>query len=187
MRPVSSRVPAAGSPGCAVERHCRVPLSPLGSASLAAALLAGVNRPGSQEDLGSNREPARSLVGNAVSGAEIAPFRLWLLPVFLSASSRRMGWSAAGLLSSGIRPVLCSVSGLQCLRVFPGEVLSLFSPLSLAVLQLGLLSRWFPQIVLRAFRLNPSPKQCNLHFPVQPPLARGGHEPLGYFSAGSGG
>ena len=75
---VSSRVPTAGSPGCAAERHLHAPLSPLGSASLAAALLAGVSRPGSQEDLGSNQEPARSLVGDAVSGAEIAALPLAL-------------------------------------------------------------------------------------------------------------
>ena len=36
-------------------------------------LLADVNRPGSQEDLVSNWEPAHSLVEDAISGAEIAP------------------------------------------------------------------------------------------------------------------
>ena len=45
-----------------------------------------VNHPGSQEDLVSNLEPARSLAEDAVSGAEIAAFRLWLLPACLSAS-----------------------------------------------------------------------------------------------------
>ena len=34
-------------------------------------LLADVNRPGSQEDLVSNWEPAHSLVEDAISGAEI--------------------------------------------------------------------------------------------------------------------
>ena len=43
-------------------------------------LLTDVNHPGSQEDLVSNWEPARSLVEDATSGAEIAPFRLWLAP-----------------------------------------------------------------------------------------------------------
>ena len=36
-------------------------------------LLVNVNCPGSQEDLVSNWEPARSLVEDAISGAKIAP------------------------------------------------------------------------------------------------------------------
>ena len=39
-----------------------------------------VNHPGSQEDLVSNWDPARSLVDDTISGAEIAPFWLWLPP-----------------------------------------------------------------------------------------------------------
>ena len=39
-------------------------------------LLADVNCPGSQEDLVSNWEPAGSLVEDAVSGAEFAPYLL---------------------------------------------------------------------------------------------------------------
>ena len=54
-------------------------------------LPADVNHPGSQEDLVSNWEPACSLVEDAVSGAEIAPFQLWLLPTCLSASGG--GWA----------------------------------------------------------------------------------------------
>ena len=61
-------------------------------------LLADVNRPGSQEDLVSNWEPARSLVEDAVSGAEIAPRLLALavahLPLCLWVGGRC--WSAAG-------------------------------------------------------------------------------------------
>ena len=45
-----------------------------------------VNHPGSQEDLVNNWELANSLVGDAVSGAEITTFQLWLLPTCLSAS-----------------------------------------------------------------------------------------------------
>ena len=41
-----------------------------------------------------------------------------------------------------------------------------------------------PQIVLRAFRPGPYPKQCSLHLPVQSPLAGGKCEHLGYFSTG---
>ena len=58
--------------------------------------MADFNRPGSQEDLVSNREPARSLVGDAVSGAEISPLPLALavarLPLCLC---QGMGWSTA--------------------------------------------------------------------------------------------
>ena len=74
-----------------------------------------VNRPGSQEDLVSNWEPAHSLVEDAVSGAEFAP-----LPsgsgCYPLASSWGRGWSAASWLSSGDQSVLCSVSR-------PGSVL----------------------------------------------------------------
>ena len=44
-----------------------------------------------------------------------------------------------------------------------------FLSLSLAIPQFGLL----PQIVLRAFRPGPYPKQCSPHLPVQPPLLVG--------------
>ena len=63
---------------------------------MAAPALADVNRPGSQEDLVSNWEPAHNLVEDAIPGAEIAlAFRLLLLPTCLSASGWGMGWSAA--------------------------------------------------------------------------------------------
>ena len=65
---------AAGAPS----QVCRVSL--LGSWSLAATLPADVNRPESQEVLVINWKPVRSLVGDAVSRAEFAPFRLWLAP-----------------------------------------------------------------------------------------------------------
>ena len=74
---ITSPVPAAWFPGCAAAPQvCYVSL--LGSWSLAATLLMDVNRPGSQEDLVSDWEPAHSLVGDAVSGAEFAPFLLAL-------------------------------------------------------------------------------------------------------------
>ena len=69
-------------------------MSPPGSWSLAATLLADVNHPGSQEDEVSNWEPAHSLVEDAVSGAEIAaaPCLLpWLLHACLSASGGEGG------------------------------------------------------------------------------------------------
>ena len=63
---ITSPVPAALFPGCAgwaLFQMCYV--SPLGGWSQAATLLAGVNRPGSQEDLVSNWEPVHSLVEDA--------------------------------------------------------------------------------------------------------------------------
>ena len=75
----TSLVPAAQLPGCAAGAPSQVcHVSPLGSSSLPATLLVDVNHPGSQENLVSNWEPARSLVEDAVSGAEIALFQLWL-------------------------------------------------------------------------------------------------------------
>ena len=65
---------------------------------MAVALLADVNRPGSLEDLVSNWEPACSLVVDAISGAKIAPFQLWLSPTCLSASDR--GWAVLQPASS---------------------------------------------------------------------------------------
>ena len=73
-------------------------MSPLGSRSLAATLLADVNCLGSQEDLVSNWEPVHNLLEDAISGAKIDPCLLALAV----ASSRRwasgggMGRSAAG-------------------------------------------------------------------------------------------
>ena len=91
---------AAWFPGCKVgapSQVCRV--SPLGNWSLAApTLLADVNRPGSQEDSVSNWEPARSLVEDAFSGAEIAPHWLWLSPTCLAASGG--GWVSLQSASS---------------------------------------------------------------------------------------
>ena len=53
-------------PGCAVRSRSQVCcVSPLGSRSQAATLLADVNHPGSQEDVVSNWEPAHSLVEDA--------------------------------------------------------------------------------------------------------------------------
>ena len=77
VRLISSLVPAARFPGSvAASQVCRVSL--LESWSPTVTLLADVSRPGSQEDLVGNWEPARSLVGDAVSGAWFAPFLLAL-------------------------------------------------------------------------------------------------------------
>ena len=89
------------------------PLFPLGSWSLAVTLLVDINHPGSQEDLVSNWEPAWSLIEDAISWAKFAPclpaLAVTSLPPCLQLG---MGWSTAGLLSSGILSVPCSVSSL---------------------------------------------------------------------------
>ena len=147
---ITSLVPASRFPGCAVGAPSQLcPVSPLGSWSLAVILLADVNHPGSQEDSVSNWEPARSLVEDAISRAELPlAFWLWLLPACLPASRR--GWAGLLLASS---PLVFTQSfvlwaGQQCLRLelFEGKFsLSLsflfFSvSVSLAIPQFGLLS-----------------------------------------------
>ena len=82
----TSPVLAARFPGCtagAPSQGCHVSSGELISGC---GLPGDVNHPVSQEDLVSNWEPARSLVEDAVSGAEIAPFWLWLSPSCLTAS-----------------------------------------------------------------------------------------------------
>ena len=62
-----------------------------------AMLTRTINRPGSQEDLVSNWEPARSMVGDAISGAEFAPCFLALAVAGLFPCLWQvMGHSAAG-------------------------------------------------------------------------------------------
>ena len=91
-------------------------------------------------------------------------FRLWLSPACLSASGRRMGWSAPGLLSSGIHSILCSVSGPGCAsELFAGKFslsLSFFS-FSLTISQFGLLYH-VSSLRLSSMHSNPvvTPKQA---------------------------
>ena len=89
------------SPSPSASWVCRV--SPLGSWSLTATLMADVNHPGSQQDLVSNWELAHRLVEDAVSGAKIAPclpaLTVSRLPL---CSSGGRGRSGAGRLSSTI-------------------------------------------------------------------------------------
>ena len=108
---ITSLVPAILLPGCTAGAPSQMyHVSLLGSWSLTVTVLVDVKHPGSQEDVVSNWEPASSLVEDVISGAEIAPFWLWLSPACLSASSVERVWSTASKLSSGIRSVLCSVS-----------------------------------------------------------------------------
>ena len=109
-------------------------------------LLVDVSRPGSQEDLLSNWEPACSLVEDAVSGAEFSPCLLALavvcLPLCLWQGERPVhSWLA--LLWCSLSPLFCEWAQ-QCLRLelVPGKFslsLILFS-LSLAIPHFGLLS-----------------------------------------------
>ena len=116
-------------------------VSPLGSWSPPVTLLTDVNRPGSQEDMVRNWEPAHSLVEDAVSGAKIAPCLLAL------AVARRPPclWWGDGLVRSQLALLWYSLSPLFCeqarLRVstLPRKVLFFFS-FSLAIPQFGLLS-----------------------------------------------
>ena len=61
-------------------------------------LLVDVSRPGFQEYLVSNWKPIYSLVGDAVSGAEFAPFQFWLPPTCPPACGR--GWASPQLAGS---------------------------------------------------------------------------------------
>ena len=82
-----------------------------------ATVLADVNHPESQEVLVSNWEPACSLLEDAVSGAEIAPFWLWLPP---PASMSPVGdgpvRSQLALLCYSLSPLFCE-RAWQCLRL----------------------------------------------------------------------
>ena len=115
-------------------------MSSLGSWSLTAALLVGVNYPGSQENLASNWEPGGSLVKGAISGTRIGPH----LPA-LAASLPPAGVEAGpqvALLWYLLSP-LFSEQAWQCLRLelFTGKLsLSLFFPLSGYSREFGLLS-----------------------------------------------
>ena len=108
---------------------------------------ADANHPASQEDVVRNWVPAHSLVEDAISGALIAaaPCLLALavtcLPLCLQ---QGRGLHAASLLSFGIHSIPCSASGPGCqLEPFMGKsvvVVGFFSPFSLSIPQLGLLS-----------------------------------------------
>ena len=143
---------------------------------------ADVNHPESQEVLVSNWEPAHSLVEDAGSGVEFAPClssSRCCLPACLPASSGE--WASPQQASSPlVFLILCSVSGPNGAlgRAFRGTVLSfsLFSPFSL----------WLSHSLGCYLILAPSDcPQCRPGLSVQPPLAGGECQCLGYFSAGS--
>ena len=121
-------------------------VSPLGSWSLAATLLAYVNRPGSQEDLVSNWEPTHNLVKDAIPGAKVAPCLMALavahMPLCLRLGSGLV-CSQLPLLWYLLNPLFCEQARL-CLRLcFSWESslsLSFPPPPPLAIPQFGLLS-----------------------------------------------
>ena len=82
-------------------------------------LQADVNRPGSQKDLGSNWEPARSLAVDGVSGAKLAP----RFPALAVARLPPCLWWGSGpvrcwlaLLWYLLSPLFCE-QAQQCLRL----------------------------------------------------------------------
>ena len=133
---ITSLVPAGRFPGCAagaLSHGYRVP--PLGSSSLTVALLVDVSRPGSQEDLLSNCEPAQSLVEDAISGAEIALRLPTLAAAYLPPSLPLAGdgpvRSRLALLWYSLSRWFCE-RAWQCLRLelFTGEFSLALFPLS---------------------------------------------------------
>ena len=116
-------------------------------------LLADINYPGSQEDLVSNWKPARSLVEDAISGAEFAPclpaLAITCLPASLPPAGDGPVRSSLALLWYLLSPLFCE-QARQCLRleIFIGKfslslscffVFFFFFP-SLAIPTFGLLS-----------------------------------------------
>ena len=187
---ITSLVLAAQYPGYtmgALSQVCCV--SPLGRWSQAATLLAVVNCPGSQEDW----------------LATWSLFKVWWrMPV--------SDWDCSNPLPSGcgchphaslplggggacmqqassplVFAQLCSVSGPGCaLEPFTRKLFCFVFPLLRSHSLIGYLTL-APSDCPPAFRFAPYPNHllCSLHLLVQSPLAGGGHECLGYFSAGS--
>ena len=87
-----------------------------------------VNHPESQEILISNWKAISSLVGNAISGAELAPCLPALTVAYLSVSLQQAvgpvgSWLA--LLWYSLNPLFCEQARL-CIRAFRGKVLFFF-------------------------------------------------------------
>ena len=127
---ITSSVPAAGFPGCIAGVPSQVCfVSILGRWSPATNFLTDVNRPGSQEDLVSNWEPTCGLVGNAVSGAEFAPYLPALAVTRLPPCLQR-GWAGPQLANSPLvfaqSFVLWAGLAVCLVRAFRGKVLFLF-------------------------------------------------------------
>ena len=121
------------------------------------------------------------MVGDAVSGAEFAPFPSPLPPASGGAGPVRSQFAASSqpasssleLLSPFVLRMASSVFGLV-------NFLSLLLSHSLSFYLLKA-----PSDCSQGLRAGPYPKQCHPLLSVPPPLAGGGCGHLGYFSAGS--
>ena len=111
---------------------CRV--SPLGTWFQAVTLLAGVNRPGSQEDMVSNWEPAHSLVEDTSLCCRNLTRPLpygsgYGTPASLPlANGEGLVHSQLAFLWYSLDPLFCEQARLQ-VRAFHGKVLLFFFPL----------------------------------------------------------
>ena len=109
---IASPIPATQFSGCTMGAPSQVCLaSLLGSWSLASTFPVDVDHPESQEVLVSN-ESCLHCGRGCLSGATIAPFRLWLPPTCLSLVGDGPVYSQLALLS----PLFC-VQAWQCLRL----------------------------------------------------------------------
>ena len=159
---------------------------------MTATLLADVNHPGSQEDLVSNWEPARSLVEDAISEAKIASH----LPALAAACLPLCLWQGEGPVCSQLAllwyllsPLFCE-QAWQCLRLelFAGKFsLSFFPSLCLSH-TLGCYLTLAPQIALRSFRPSLYPEHA-AHAPLFSPSLLADSQllwelPLGAYSVG---
>ena len=152
-------------------------------------LLADVNCPGSQEDMVSNWEHVHSLVEDAISGAEIAPRLPTLAVTWLPLCFQwGRGRSTAGQLSSGIHSILCSVSGPSCASELFAGMFSLSLSLSFFFTSFWLSHSFCCYLTLapsacpRGIQVQSPPYASNLCLPVQPLLAAGECERLGYLA-----
>ena len=148
-------------------------VSPLGSRSLAATLLA-VNHPGSQEDLVSKWEPAHNLVEYAISGAKIPSCLLVLAVARLSVC---LQWwdgpvcSWLALLWYSLNPLFYEQARLHLrLELCSGKLSLSFFSLSGYPTVWVTLSCYLLQIVLRAFRPGPYPKDATCVWLFSPRL-----------------
>ena len=133
---------ASTGPGCSVywytaralSQVCHV--SPLGSCSQAATLLADINHPGSQEDIVSNWEPAHSVVEDAGLWGRDCPLPS-ISDCSTPASASSGVWegpvcSRLALLWYSLNPLFCEQARMRVgLEPFMGKF-SLFFPLWLS-------------------------------------------------------
>ena len=141
--------------------------------------------------LGSNLEPFKVWWRMPVSVTEIAAAPC--LPALAVTCLPLYVWEGEGPTRSRLALLWYSLNSLFCeqarlrLRAFHGKVLFCFVFPLFRSHSLSCYLTWAPSDCPPAFRFAHYPNHllCSLHLPVQSPLAGGGHERLGYFSAGS--